>query len=305
MKKIIYIDRITKKREIEDVYGGYFIELLYGSRWKSLLFGKILKQLTVTTPLFSRWYGWCQSNKRSKKKVRPFIERFGIDANEFEKKTDAFTSFNDFFIRKLKKTARPITEGKNLLTMPADGRYLAIERIREEIPFLIKGNRFNLSELLHDTTLAKRYLGGTMVFCRLCPTDYHRFHFPCHCTPQPTSCINGTLFSVNPMALKKNARILTQNKRFITTLQTEQFNDILFIEIGATNVGSVIQTSQPYHPYAKGAEKGYFAFGASAIVMLFEPNTIKIDRDLLDASKEEIELRCLMGQQLGTITNNQ
>ncbi len=73
----------------------------------------------------------------------------------------------------------------------------------------------------------------------------------------------------------------------------------MFIEVGATNVGSIHQTFTPQEPYAKGDEKGYFSFGGSSLVLLFQPGTIQFDQDLLDASSERMEVKGLMGQSLG------
>lgn len=49
----------------------------------------------------------------------------------------------------------------------------------------VKGQRFDLPSLLGSDTLAERYAAGAVVLSRLCPTDYHRFHFPCPGCPAP------------------------------------------------------------------------------------------------------------------------
>ncbi|MES2199982.1 MAG: phosphatidylserine decarboxylase, partial [Chlamydiota bacterium] len=124
-------------------------------------------------------------------------------------------------------------------------------------------------------------------------------HFPCSCTPSKSFLINGPLYSVNPLALRKRIEILAQNKREITILGTECFGKVLFIEVGATCVGAIHQTYTPEKLHEKGAEKGYFSFGGSSLVLLFEPGAIVFDQDLVEASKEGIEVLGLMGQTLG------
>jgi phosphatidylserine decarboxylase len=165
--------------------------------------------------------------------------------------------------------------------------------------FIVKGKKFSLETLLQDSDLAKQYANGSMVIARLCPTDYHRFHFPCNCIPERSYNIAGDLFSVNPLALRKNIHILSQNKRQITILHSKNFGKILFIEVGATYVGSIHQTFVPGEPYAKGDEKGYFSFGGSSLILLFEPNCIQFDQDLIEASGQRMEIRGLMGQSMG------
>ena len=138
-----------------------------------------------------------------------------------------------------------------------------------------------------------------MVLARLCPTDYHRFHFPCDCLPGQTKLINGWLYSVNPLAVKKNIQILTQNKRTLCLLDTPLFGSVAYMEIGATSVGSIQETYVVDRFQVKGAEKGYFEFGGSALILLFPKNTIQFDSDLLAATEQGLEMRCLLGQSMG------
>lgn len=299
--EIVYIDRLTRQKNIEKVYGASALQFLYGSGLASLIFGKPLLQLIARWPFFSKLYGYWQKLPFTKGKILPFIQKYHIDQTEFLQPVDAFASFNDFFIRKLKNEARPIVEDDQIAIMPADARYLFFQNIDTAQGFLVKGAKFTLKSLLNDEKLAAAYENGSMVIARLCPTDYHRFHFPVDCTPGTAQLINGWLYSVNPIALKKNIEIFTQNKRAITSLQSNHFGKVLFIEIGATNVGSIIQTYQPEAFAVKGAEKGYFSFGASSIILLFPPNSIEFDSDLLAATEAGFEIRCLFGQSMGVV----
>ena len=303
MTDIYYIDRQSKKKEKEKVYGRAFIEALYGNGVISKIFSFFFLPLVAKVPLFSRLYGLFQSSKWSKPKVSKFINAFAVDPKEFLESPTSYGSFNDFFIRKLHPEARPICQENTVAVMPADARYLFYPHIEKSDGFLIKGEKFSLSELLQDGGLAETYRCGAMVIARLCPTDYHRFHFPCSCVPDKPKLINGPLYSVNPLALKKNIHILCQNKRMLTKLHTKNFGTILYIEVGATYVGSIHQSFIPHESYAKGEEKGYFSFGGSSLNLLFEPNKICFDQDLLDISAKKIEVRALLGQSMGSCLN--
>ncbi len=298
---IIYIDRLTKKHEAEKVYGAQALQFLYGNGFLSRTLGKSLLTLVSRSRFFSYFFGLWQNLPWTKRRIEPFIKKFGINSDEFLLPMSSFTSFNDFFTRKLKPEARPIAKDDRTAIIPADGRYLFYPRIDEADGFLIKGEKFDLGKLLEDKELARDYDKGTMVIARLCPTDYHRFHFPVNCTPGDVRLINGWLYSVNPIALKKNIEIFVQNKRTITSLETAEFGRVLFIEVGATSVGSIIQTYKPHEHYDKGAEKGYFSFGASTLVVLFQPNVIRLDDDLLAASSKRLEIKCLLGQSMGSL----
>lgn len=302
MDPITYIDRTTKQKEIEAVFGAQALQLLYGNSFLSKTIGKPLLRLFSRNPGFSKLYGWWQSKPWTKHRIVPFIKKFGMDATEFASSPETFTSFNDFFIRHLKKEARPIAPGNTIAIIPADARYLFYQQIDVSDGFIVKGKKFQLATLLDDPVLAKNYEQGSMLIARLCPTDYHRFHFPVDCIPSAPQLINGWLYSVNPIALKKNIEIFSQNKRAITRLETSEFGTVLFIEIGATNVGSIIQTYQPNRFYSKGDEKGYFSFGASSLIVLFPPKTIQFDDDLIAATQQNLEIKCLLGQSMGTST---
>ncbi len=292
MESIYVIDRESGKKIQEKVFGGGALNFLYGS-----IFGKPVAHLISRTPVVSYLYGVWQNLFFTKKNIVPFISAYHIDSSEFRLPVNEFRSFNDFFIRKLKPECRPIDPATDTAVIPADGRYRFFQNIAEVDGFIVKGEKFNLSKLLGDKELSKRYVNGSMVISRLCPTDYHRFHFPVNCVPAPSRLINGYLYSVNPIAIKQNIHIFSQNKRMITELDSPEFGKVLFIEIGATNVGTINQTFEANFPYNKGEEKGYFSFGASSLIVLFEPNRIKFDRDLINQS--EFEILCKMGSSMG------
>ena len=244
-----------------------------------------------------------QKSCLSRPEVTRFIKKYGVDTEEFQDPVANFTSFNDFFIRKLKPAARPIVPGNDVAILPADARYLVYPNIAEAEGFFVKGKKFSLETLLQDSDLANTYAQGSAILARLCPTDYHRFHFPCNCLPGRPQPITGPLYSVNPIALRKRIEILSENKRMITHLHTKNFGAILFIEVGAAHVGTIHQTYVPDERYAKGDEKGYFSFGGSSLILLFEPTRLQLDQDLIDASQKGLETRGLMGQSLGRALN--
>jgi phosphatidylserine decarboxylase len=111
--------------------------------------------------------------------------------------------------------------------------------------------------------------------------------------------INGWLYSVSPIALRRNVRYLAQNKRMLTLVDTARFGRVAVLEIGATCVGSILQSYVPGRPVAKGNEKGLFAFGGSCVVTVFARDRIRIDADLVDSSANKIEVCAKMGESLG------
>src|ERR1700722_5394677 len=230
MEEIIFLDRMTGKEEKEKVYGQFFLEMMYGDGWVSRFFSLFLLPIVARVSLLSKLYGLFQKSTMSRFKVKPFVRAYKIDASEFALPVDAFHSFNDFFIRHLKPECRPISPGNDRAILPADARYLVFPNIEQSDGFWVKGKKFSLQELLQDSQLAALYAKGSMVIARLCPVDYHRFHFPCDCIPSHPRLINGPLFSVNPIALKRSIAILSENKRMITSLKTRDFGIVQYIE---------------------------------------------------------------------------
>ena len=115
---------------------------------------------------------------QSRRKIAPFIEQYALDPNEFARQPDEFESFNEFFFRSLKPEARPVDPDPMTVVFPADGRHLCIPDLSRSDGLLVKGEIFNLETLLADSTLAREYASGPLLVSRLCPMDYHRYHFP-------------------------------------------------------------------------------------------------------------------------------
>jgi phosphatidylserine decarboxylase len=129
--------------------------------------------------------------------------------------------------------------------------------------------------------------------------DYHRFHFPVGGVASAPILINGPLFSVNPIALRRNIHIFTENKRAVSRIESDQFGLVVMLEVGATCVGSFDYSFTPGEHVAKGAEKGFFKFGGSSTVTLFERGRIQLADDLVNWSRKGIELYARMGDRLG------
>lgn len=299
MSEIIYIERQTGEKKIERVYGGAALSLVYGPTRLNRFLNRRFLPLLTRFRWFSYLYGIFQKLPSSARKIVPFIRRFEIDENEFADPVSRFNSFNDFFIRRLKPEARPVDRNPLGAIIPADGRYYFYENCKKVDGFIVKGQKFELEELLGSSSLAREYEEASMTIARLCPSDYHRFHFPCDCIPGSSRLIDGRFDSVNPLAVKQRIRIMSQNIRTLCELQSETFGKILYLEIGAMCVGSIKETYSPEFRQPKGAEKGYFEFGGSSLVLLFPRNRIRFCPDLLNATAQGFEIRCLTGQLMG------
>ncbi len=291
---ITFFNRDSGTLEREAVYGGALLRWAYGNP-----LGRLTVQLALKRAWFSHWYGKRMRRPASRKKIAPFIEHFQLDAAEFEAPIESYASFDAFFSRRLKPGSRPVDAVPERIVFPADGRHLAFPDLDRQTDFYIKGQRFNLSAFLDSAALGQEFSGGSMLVSRLCPVDYHRYHFPFGGHAAHPGLIGGDLRSVSPIALRRRLEIFWTNKRCLTRLSSERLGDILIVEVGATCVGTIHQTFRA-GPVAKGEEKGYFSFGGSCVVTLFQRGKIRFDRDLLEHSALGREVYARMGEGCAT-----
>mgnify|MGYP001569234530 FL=1 len=163
----------------------------------------------------------------------------------------------------------------------------------------IKGYTYSFFNLIENREAVSLFKNGTCLIFRLCPTDYHRFHFVDSGICGETHKHKGSYYSVNPTALNKIPEIYCKNKREWSILYSNNFGEILYIEIGATCVGSIIQSYQASQEVKKGNEKGYFKFGGSTVIIFLQNGKVKIDEDIINQTKLGFETKVLMGEKIG------
>lgn len=298
---IQYYDRYERALKTERIYGEKWLRFAYENPAGGFFVWALARRA-----FFSKWYGWKMNKRTSALQILPFITAYNMDVDEFAKSPFDYKTFNEFFFRALKPEARPIHPGEAVGVFPADGRHLAFPDVNSADGFYLKGKKFPLSELFGEESLreeqrelSRKFAGGSMLISRLCPVDYHRFHFPISGVPGEAKTINGWLYSVSPVALRRNVHRLVENKRQLTLVDSTAFGSVAMLEIGATNVGSIMQTYVPGRAVKKGEEKGLFAFGGSCVVTIFQRGKIRFDADIVAQSEQWIETYARMGDRLG------
>lgn len=293
-------NRTTKQYEEENVVGGAALNWTYSSP-----VGMTILEAFIKKKAFSNIYGKYCNTKLSRKKIQSFVKKYNMDISEFENNIDDFKSFNDFFYRKLKSDARPVNNDPEKLICPGDGRLTVLENIDIQNIVQIKGLNYSLEELIGDKNVALNYQGGLCLVLRLCPLDYHRFHFVDDGIPDAVHKISGDYYSVNPVALNKIPALFCKNKREWCTFHSKNFGDIIYVEVGATCVGSIVQTFSPGIKVLKGEEKGFFKYGGSTIVLFFKKDIIKIDEDIISQGILGFETKVKFGEQIGIKYNKE
>ena len=289
---IIVIDRDTGTQFEETVLGEKWIRWAYQDS-ESRFLERILFRSAYVSKLMGKWY----DSSLSKGKIDAVIKELSIDVNEVARPKEGYRSFNDFFARQLKPEARPFSTDPKVLVSPADGRVLVFPRFEEDTFAPVKGHRFSIHKMLPDH--ASRFINGAMAVVRLCPADYHRYHFPCAGEIIEYRSIAGALHSVNPIALARRPSVFGDNRRSFVIIETAHIGTLCFMEVGAFGVGSIVNTRRSGH-VEKMDEKGYFKFGASTVILIFEPDRISFCEDLVANSDAGMETLIKVGQPLAT-----
>jgi len=256
--------------------------------------------------------GKVYDDEKSAKDIKGFIELHNLVVDEMDRKPDEYKTFNEFFYRELKPSARPVADPDDpkVLVSPADSRLTCFPEMMDATKLWIKGEKFTIEGLLGPRSdLAPKFVSGSMVICRLAPQDYHRWHWPVNGRVKQITKIQGTLFTVNPIAINKNVDVFTQNKRDVIEVESEAFGTVVMIAVGATMVGSIhllceatpVPNGQgtEYLPHKKGEQQGYFAFGGSTVIVLFERGSVRFDDDLVKNTKKPMETLVKVNTKIG------
>ena len=297
--EISLFNRYTQEKEIEKVYGDSMIKLAYGT-----IIGKVFGGIIASKSL-SAFYGMLQDREASGKKVPPFINDFNIQIDDYRpgsKKSDSieysYKTFNEFFIREFKDGKRPFVSDASKMGAFAEARYYGHESVHDDLKVPVKGSLIKALDLIGDDSLSKDFKGGPFLIARLCPVDYHRYHYPDNGKTLKSYQIHGDYHSVNPLALKLRPDILIKNERRVSLLETENFGKLAYIEVGATCVGKIVQSFNEENPFSKGDEKGYFLFGGSTVIVCGEPGKWKPSEDILNNTSLGIETYVHLGDEI-------
>ena len=248
----------------------------------------------LVSPVVSKAAGCVMNSRLSLLAVSGFIKSQNIDVSEFEK--TSFSSYNDFFTRKLKPDARLLAQGDDILISPCDAK-LTIFPITNGSRFLIKQGQYTVQSLLRDKKLAKQFEGGILWQLRLSVDDYHRYGYVDDGKIVENNYVPGVLHTVRPIALNRYP-VFVQNSREYSVIETNNFGTIAQIEVGALMIGK-IKNHQKSGLVKKGREKGMFLYGGSTIVVLLEKDKVDIDEKYFRNTANDIETKVKFGSTIG------
>jgi len=302
--EIQIFNRSENKMDIEKVYGDSMVKFAYGNP-----VGRLLGPV-IASKMFSQQYGKSQDSAKSAQKVAPFLKNFDIKIDQYQKGSfkdnpieTSYKSFNEFFIRTFQEGQRTFTPNNDEMGAFAEARYFGHESMTDDLKIPVKGSMLRAVDLIGDAALAHDFIAGPLMIARLCPVDYHRYHYPDDGKTLQAFTIPGDLHSVNPLALRYRQDIFIKNERRVSILETAHFGKLAYIEVGATCVGKIVQSFDESKPFKKGDEKGYFLFGGSTVVLCGEKGRWVPSEDMLKHTKAGIETHIQLGDVVAHSSN--
>ena len=260
---------------------------------KSLLWEDISFLLTNRIPhqLANQLFGWfSQIEAPLLARASIAIWRLFADLDLSDAQTQRFPSLHACFTRELKSGARPINPDPDVLISPCDGIVGACGRIDRDELIQAKGYPYTLQDLLIDPQLVQHYRDGQYVTLRLTPTMYHRFHAPYDCAVDKVTYISGDTWNVDPIALRRVAKLYCKNERAIIPAMLRPSGVVItLVPVAAILVASIrlhfldVLLNGQYRGKAeipcsasmsKGQEMGWFQHGSTIIV--FAPEGVAL-----------------------------
>lgn len=300
--KINFFSRPNQEIETELVYGDEAIRFIYDNP-----IGKLMAPI-VASKAVSQLYGSYQDLAVSGNKVPAFVEKFNIDLSlyqsgslETDKKEHSYRTFNEFFIRKFKDNTRTFIKDENKMPAFSEARYFGHREITDKVALPVKGKLLKSGDLLAGSQWADTFAGGPLLIARLCPVDYHRYHYPLSGSTLDSFQIDGQYHSVNPVALSSKPEILIVNERRASILETSKFGKLAYIEVGAAMVGKIVQRHDENKSHRRGDEKGYFLFGGSTVIVLGEKGMWSPSADILNNTEKGMETYLHLGDEVAVL----
>lgn len=222
--------------------------------------------------------------------VKHWMEELGPKMDDYIIPEGGYKNFNEFFFRELKPGKRPISSpnDNSVVVSPADAIVNMIDdNLSLDTPLQVKTQKLNVMQLLDDSQFASAFEGGTAVSCILMPTVYHRYHSPvAGQVLESNPDVSGFYFGIDDFPKLINGgnvgygydySVFESFRRGYLIIQTEKYGKVAMIPVGLNTIASVIfkdkfkaVTSDNPVSIDKGEEVGYFQYGGSLNILLFE-----------------------------------
>jgi len=194
-------------------------------------------------------------------------------------------TFNQFFARELKPGKRPIAAPHDdaILVSPADATFMGSWPIGENSTVAVKGVEWRIADLLAGSPHADAFRGGLYAHSFLRTTDYHRFHLPVGGIVREVRNVHGRVYldvvrnEDGSLGARNGDTYQFNQERGLVVIESPTVGLVALVPVGMTLISSVVLTPEVGAELRKGDPFGYFQFGGSDMVLLFQDRRVVLE----------------------------
>jgi len=259
-------------------------------------------------PEFSDWMGrmaeaWGSflDTPASAAGIESFASLPDYNVDDFFAGPSGWQTFNQFFAREIRPGKRPIADPGDdaVIVSPADAVWMGTWPIDQRSTVRVKDVDWRIDQLLDGSPYAEAFGNGTYTHAFLRITDYHRFHVPVGGVVREVRNVHGRVYidvvrnEDGSLAAANGDSYQFNQERGLVILESPTVGLVAIVPVGMTLISSVVLTPEIGAELRKGDPLGYFQFGGSDIVLLFQ------DRDIV--LEAEAGTKYLQGQRIGRV----
>ena len=233
--------------------------------------------------------------------IASFAARANYNIGDYFVGPSGWLTFNQFFAREVKPGKRPIAEPRDdrVIVSPADATFAGKWDIDANSKVTVKGITWTVAKLLDGSPYQNVFQDGIFAHMFLHPDDYHRYHVPIAGEIKEVRNIHGRVYM--DVARRPDGTLYgidgetyqVDQERGLIVIDSPGVGLVAVLPVGMCFVSSVNLTPEVGARLQKGDEFGFFLFGGSDIVMLFQNKKVVIDA--------EVGKKYLQGQRIGEI----
>jgi len=257
------------------------------------------EQFNLWMSLLIRTWGGFLDTPASVKGIESFMSLPNYRIDDYFPGPSGWLTFNQFFAREMRPGKRPIVGDRDdkVIVSAADAVFMGVWPIDAESNITVKGVNWAISELLDGSPYEDAFRNGIYMHSFLYVDDYHRYHVPVGGVVKEVRNIHGRVYMDvfrqpdGTLDVVDGDSYQFNQERGLIIIDSPEVGMVAVLPIGMAYVSSVNLTPEVGAVLRKGDEFGYFLFGGSDMVILFQDKNVVIDA--------EVGKKYFQGQRLG------
>ena len=233
--------------------------------------------------------------------IDTFLAATSYNIDDYVEGPSGWQTFNQFFAREVKSGRRPVADPRDdkVIVSPADAVFMGQWPIDQNSNITVKGVNWAIAELLDGSPYKDAFKGGIYTHSFLYVDDYHRYHVPVAGTVREVRNISGKVYmdvfreEDGTLNVVDGDTYQFNQERGLVVIDSPEVGLVAVLPIGMAYVSSVNLTTEVGAELRKGDQFGYFMFGGSDIVTVFQDRNVVLDA--------EVGRKYLQGQRLGAM----